>query len=283
MEPDFYNWSAVLNGTPAELQQTIPKVVQKIAAENLDRFFVRQYVTTIHNDFHEHFAENGENYGWTHLQKACVELGMIDAFMHLMQDEATTQLQEEQFHIFRALSYLVWSASHEQKRSIAPILHSSGVFDVCLERVQRCRWLAHRYSASELMFSMMAETFLPKILTPEKTADVVEVCCLIALSPTPEANEFAQQALSWQMMVLRGLSRFQSIPDILASIYCVRLYGKMKENCMIAAKSLLVRSPPPSPQFVVDMLRYKPTIIDQLLECYAPIPLGRCGRCFGPL
>ncbi len=60
----------------------------------------------------------------------------------------------------------------------------------------------------------------------------------------------------------------QTAPAI-ASKYGNRWFGMSQENCLYAVNFLLCRNPPPSSQFLLDIVKHKPDVIDKLLDCSA--------------
>ncbi|KAH8103144.1 hypothetical protein BXZ70DRAFT_774710 [Cristinia sonorae] len=266
MEPTTANMMRVLSAPPALLPELMAKVIQKLQDEGTSRNFIHQYIGELNARWHKDMPQSS----WTPLQKACVDAGYIEAVAKLTLI-TRRELEIATHSCIGSLISLVKCASFNQRKAIFKQMMQHRLLEICIDKADNHQLCLHRSTAKEVLRCMAADLFLGEELSAEKTADFIEKCLGWVLEgPERVCNELMDPKKAWQAQMM--FDRF-NIPPTVASKYGNRYYAMSQENSMWTVYGLIGRYPIPPRQFFLDMLRSKPTILDQLLECAAfPLP-----------
>lgn len=124
-------------------------------------------------------------------------------------------------------------------------------------------WLLRKGAMSWLRI-MATQLFLGRTLNSQQTSDLIESLCTWVLTGTDRvADELLNPRYTWQ--VSHVLQRSRVSPRSARKVG-KRWFGITQGQCMLTAFGLLCCDPPPTRQFILEILQYKPNIIDLLLD-----------------
>ncbi|KAL4246666.1 hypothetical protein ABKN59_008852 [Abortiporus biennis] len=242
MEPNAYNVHTILNGSCWELQRSIPRVMELLLQPNTPSIFIEQYAGALDDRWDKDFERGQTGKGWTFLQRACIEAGVIKTFIALAQ-LPREDIVLPKYNALSAFVPLVKCSTAQERRIIFNQMIENKYFEYACD---------------------VADLFLGETLSPKQTAEIFEMAFRFALEGTDRVcQELLDPATTFQSQMMIGR---MNVPPAIAAKYGKRYYAMAQEHCVFLTHALLCRSPIPSRQYVLEVLHHRPQILDMLLD-----------------
>ncbi|KDQ63943.1 hypothetical protein JAAARDRAFT_27614 [Jaapia argillacea MUCL 33604] len=255
----------VLSGP--NVARNLPIIFAKLVEPDANRLFIQNYCGALEQAFARDQRQPGQ-IGLDSFGKLCVRNGVLETTLKMAcSDRPEKECQIGAYQALDCVCHLMSTASLQERRELTVELIERGIVNICLEKAFNQRLCLHRQSGVNTLRSLICDSFLGDGLSPAVTADIIlKMAQWTLVGPDFFVTQMRDSQTTWQSQMMLGTT---NVPATFAARYVPRYYAMAQETALWAAHGLLCCTPTRSRQYILEMLRLKPEIIDTLFKCAA--------------
>ncbi|KAK7685472.1 hypothetical protein QCA50_011336 [Cerrena zonata] len=265
MEPTIENVDFMFNGPPSLVRPFVTKLLVKLHKPNVPDVFALCYFRHMKVNWEHDTYRLHQRGGWTRVQQIFVDCGIIETLLHYTQHESSTQDRDlAGYHALDCIQHFILAGSTAERCQLFEQLMAHNFLGVCIDKIDNSPLIVHRGAAANCLRFCINHCPLAKSLSAARTAEALEKFCQwTILGSDRDAEELQRPDKIWQTQLLSG----QLMLPRYATKYARRISGMKAEHYMFGSHALLCRSPPPSREFILDVVTHRPNIFDLFFEC----------------
>ncbi|KAJ6616435.1 hypothetical protein B0H10DRAFT_2036985 [Mycena sp. CBHHK59/15] len=255
----------VINASFAQMKTLLPRVFAKLEEPDQTDDFLYNYTGAIKKRFEMDQRPEGQ-VKLDFFGEIALKSGIAKTMMRMaLVDRPGTDADLAAYYGFETIWCMIRTANVTERRALVQDLIKENAVQIALDAVAGHRLCIVRHGAANFLRSLASESFLGDYITSKQASDIFMTLSRYVLAgPNLFIEQMGDSETTWQSIMCFG-NYLTSASK--AAAYAPRYYAMSQESAIWTLHGILCRSPPPSQQFALDIIKHDPEILDLLFEC----------------